>query len=230
MIGLGTSTKRERTHVYVNSIAERNAYPAALRDWGMVITVINYPAAGEQTDYELTYSAGASLSDNTKWIAGGGGGGGNTSTPGAEYFTGDGATTDFALAAPNAVLISGVFVNGERMKEGTHYTKNNATKTVSFVTAVDNGVDIDIEYFTDLSVTNISGLPRMMGNYDASSNLFPETGGSGVGRAVEQGNIFLVTTPGDLTIDGTPETVPFGTILWALDDSPGQDDTKWRVI
>lgn len=229
MIGLGTSTKRERTHVYVNSIAERNAYPPALRDWGMVITVINYPAAGDQTDYKLTYSAGASLSDNTKWLLDTGGGGGST-VPVTESFVGDGVTTDFVLSSADPVIINGVYANGQRLTEGTHYTKNDATKTVTTTDAVVVGVALDIEYFTGLSVTNISGLTRSMGDYDASSNLFPETGGSGVGGAVENGNIFRVTVPGDLIIDGAPETVPVNTLLWAMDDNPGQDDTKWRVL
>lgn len=230
MLGLGSTTKRERTHVHVNSIAERNAYPPALRDWGMIITVINYPGAGDQTDYQLRYSAGASLSDNTKFVVYTGGGGGSSSIPVTESFVGDGVTTDFVLSSATSVLISGVYANGQRLTEGIHYTKDNAAKTVSTTDAVPAGIGLDIEYFSDLSVTNISGLTRMMGDYDASSNLFPEAGGSGVGGTVEQGNIFRVTVAGDLTIDGAPETVPVGTLLLALTDAPGQDDANWRLI
>jgi len=64
------------------------------------------------------------------------------------------------------------------------------------------------------------------GNYDASTNLFPEIGGTGGSGVVLRGNQFPVTVGG--TLNG--EHVPAGSILFALDDQPDQDALKWRVI
>jgi hypothetical protein len=78
------------------------------------------------------------------------GGDANPSSPETEYFVGDGATTAYVISESEDILIHSVFVGGQRLKEGTHYTKSNTTKTVTFLSAVSDGVDIDVEYFTDL--------------------------------------------------------------------------------
>lgn len=64
------------------------------------------------------------------------------------------------------------------------------------------------------------------GNYDASTNLFPVAGGSGTGGIVLTGNQFFVSVAGNLG----GELRPVGSILYALEDEPEQDNTKWRVI
>ncbi len=72
-----------------------------------------------------------------------------------------------------------------------------------------------------------------MGDYDASTNLFPDAGtatGSGDSGAIEEGNEFRVDgTPG--TIGGilNGEGIPVGQILRALTNAPGQDPTKWKI-
>ncbi len=64
------------------------------------------------------------------------------------------------------------------------------------------------------------------GNYDASTNLFPEVGGTGSSGVVLRGNQFPVVVGGNLN----GEFVPAGSILFALDDQPAQDASKWRII
>lgn len=66
----------------------------------------------------------------------------------------------------------------------------------------------------------------LRGNYDASVNTFPASGGTGTSGAVLRGNMFTVTVAG--TING--EFVPIGTVLMALTDSPGQTESNWRRI
>ena len=69
------------------------------------------------------------------------------------------------------------------------------------------------------------GLFDDRGNYDASVDLYPSTGGSGAAGAVLKGDVWFVTVAG--TIDGVD--IPVGSSLRALDDAPAQDSSKWAV-
>jgi hypothetical protein len=68
--------------------------------------------------------------------------------------------------------------------------------------------------------SNFSGGNRWRGDYDASTNLFPNPGD------VLPGDEFFVSVPG--TLDGEP--VPFGTILKARTINPNQVAANWRKI
>lgn len=68
---------------------------------------------------------------------------------------------------------------------------------------------------------------RDMGVWDASGGLFPTTGGSGSGGAIEAGNQFRISVDG--TLAGIPVTQPYSYIR-ALYDAPGQDGTKWYIV
>jgi hypothetical protein len=82
---------------------------------------------------------------------------GGATTPAAQSFTGNGATTVYTLTDPSSVSISGVFMGGQRFTEGVHYTKNNTTKTVTFTTAPANGITFDVEYFSGVSISGGGG-------------------------------------------------------------------------
>lgn len=71
-----------------------------------------------------------------------------------------------------------------------------------------------------------SGLWRLRGNYNGATNLFPTTGGTGVGAAIESFNVWVITSYG---IVGSTD-LSVGSFLIALVDNPGQDETKWRVL
>lgn len=67
-----------------------------------------------------------------------------------------------------------------------------------------------------------------MGNYNAATNLLPDTGtavGSGAGGAISKGDEFTFSAAG--TIDG--ELYPLGTIARAKVNIPGQTLTNWRL-
>lgn len=64
------------------------------------------------------------------------------------------------------------------------------------------------------------------GNYDASSNLFPATGGSGGSGAILADDIWYISVPG--TIGGTP--VVLGDAIRALVDAPAQAANKWQIF
>lgn len=72
----------------------------------------------------------------------------------------------------------------------------------------------------------VTGLLDDRGNYDASSNLFPSTGGSGSGGAILKGDIWFISVTG--TLGGT--SVAVGSSVRALVDSPGQTSSNWSIL
>jgi hypothetical protein len=77
-----------------------------------------------------------------------------------------------------------------------------------------------------LAIANqIGSAKSFRGGYDASSNLFPTTGGSGSGGAVQAGDVWVITTGG--TLGGT--VVSQGDTLIALVNTPGQTASNWSI-
>lgn len=71
----------------------------------------------------------------------------------------------------------------------------------------------------------VLGLWDDRGNYDASSNVFPSSGGSGESGAILKGDIWTISVGGTL---GGEEVVP-GQTVRALADAPGQTDVNWAI-
>jgi len=63
------------------------------------------------------------------------------------------------------------------------------------------------------------------GNYDASGNTFPSSGGSGSGGAILKGDLWFVSVAG--TLGGV--AVNIGDQVRALVDTPGQTASNWAV-
>jgi len=76
--------------------------------------------------------------------------------------------------------------------------------------------------------TDAAGLNTVndRGGYNASTNLFPVTGGSGTTGTVKKGDMWTLTVAGTLN----SVTEPVGTVIRALIDAPGQTATNWLVI
>lgn len=72
----------------------------------------------------------------------------------------------------------------------------------------------------------VAGLLDLRGSYDASSNLFPTTGGSGTAGAVLKGDFWFVSVPGILG----GQSVPLGSSFFALVDAPGQTAANWALL
>lgn len=72
----------------------------------------------------------------------------------------------------------------------------------------------------------VSGLLHYRGGYDASTNLFPSTGGSGIGGAIMKGDTWIIEHAG--TLGGDP--VFIGDTLIAGIDSPGQILANWNIF
>jgi len=72
----------------------------------------------------------------------------------------------------------------------------------------------------------VVGLFDDRGNYDASSNLFPSTGGSGIAGTILKGDVWRISVPG--TLGG--ELVDVGDSIRALADSPAQTSANWATF
>lgn len=71
----------------------------------------------------------------------------------------------------------------------------------------------------------VSNLLDLRGNYDASSNLYPTTGGSGSGGAIAKGDTFIINGAG--TLGG--QAVENGDVINALVNTPGQIASNWNI-
>lgn len=72
----------------------------------------------------------------------------------------------------------------------------------------------------------VVGLFDDRGNYDASTNLYPSTGGSGPAGAILKGDVWRISVAG--TLGGI--TVDVGDSLRALVDAPAQVDANWALF
>lgn len=72
----------------------------------------------------------------------------------------------------------------------------------------------------------IVGLLNDRGNYNASGNVYPSSGGSGVAGAVRKGDVWYISVAG--VLNGA--AVYVGDTVRALVDSPGQTAGNWSVM
>jgi hypothetical protein len=72
----------------------------------------------------------------------------------------------------------------------------------------------------------VVGLYDDRGNYDASGNVFPSSGGSGAAGAVLKGDVWYISVAG--TLGGVPVIV--GDSVRALVDAPGQTASNWALM
>lgn len=72
----------------------------------------------------------------------------------------------------------------------------------------------------------VAGLLDYRGAYNASTNVFPSTGGSGTAGAILKGDLFIVSVAG--TLGGS--AVQIGDSLIAAVDTPGQTAGNWNIL
>jgi hypothetical protein len=71
----------------------------------------------------------------------------------------------------------------------------------------------------------VVGLLDDRGNYDASGNAFPSSGGSGSAGAILKGDLWTISVAG--TLGGVAVTA--GDVVRALVDTPGQTSSNWAI-
>ncbi|MFN8238643.1 MAG: hypothetical protein U0T77_10785 [Chitinophagales bacterium] len=130
-------------------------------------------------------------------------------------------------------------IEGDFMKTWVDF---NAAQYIlaSTLSNVNNTSDMDKPVSTAQSAANavvlasaqsyadslVIGLLDDRGNYDASGNLFPATGGSGASGAIKKGDIWTVSVAGTLG----SKAVSSGDTVRALVDAPGQTSANWAVM
>lgn len=138
-------------HLEVRNIRLRDAVQP--RRWGMLVTVFKDDAPSNNTTWVLVQGLSSqNRNDNGNWqtikdwmLSLGVGMG---PVPKTAYFDGDDTETEFTIDEPGVIQINGVFVGGQRYREGVDYTKDNQTKKVTFTAPVPSGIGIDVEYFS----------------------------------------------------------------------------------
>ncbi len=98
-------------------------------------------------------------------------------------------------------------------------------KATDFVT-LNNTLYPTTQAVADYVANAVVGLLDYRGSYDASTNLFPATGGSGVLGAVLKGDFWICSVGG--TLGGVAVTP--GDLIIALVDTPGQTSTNWDLV
>lgn len=72
----------------------------------------------------------------------------------------------------------------------------------------------------------VVGLWDDRGNFDASVNAYPSSGGSGTAGAILKGDVWTVSVAGTLP---TGRVVEIGDIVRALVDTPGNTEANWAI-
>jgi hypothetical protein len=116
----------------------------------------------------------------------------------------------FQISANGINLASGPTVNSIT-------TSSTSTSTTALMTA--NTIQ------SAIASAIVSG-KSFRGGWDASGGLYPATGGSGVGGAINMGDWWYITIGGTV---GTNPVQP-GDQIYALQDIPGQIDANWLVV
>lgn len=130
----------------------------------------------------------------------------------------DGTDSTEVSVTPTAVSVSA--------QNGTDAASLTVTATSIDFTAnsvTKNSSEIATQSYVDGMV---AGLLDDRGSYDASTNLFPSTGGSGTAGAILKGDIWYISVAG--TLGGVPVTV--GDSVRSLVDTPAQTSTNWSVL
>ena len=74
--------------------------------------------------------------------------------------------------------------------------------------------------------TSVLGLLNYRGSYNASTNLFPATGGSGLAGAIRKGDFWICSVAGTL---GSTAVTP-GDLIISIVNTPGQTAANWDLI
>ena len=106
------------------------------------------------------------------------------------------------------------------------YTPEDVANKATNFSTVNDTLYPSVKAVNDHIDARLVGLWDDRGSYDASSNLFPSTGGSGTAGAIMKGDIWTINVQG--TLGGV--VMHIGDTVRALVDSPGQTSTNWALL
>jgi len=128
------------------------------------------------------------------------------------------------IAANLSGTNTGDETNGTILTKIGYTPENDANKATDFST-LNNTKYPTTQAVKTLVDASVVGLFDDRGQYNASSNLFPSTGGSGSAGAILKGDIWLISVAG--TLGGV--AVAIGDQVRALVDTPGQTASNWAI-
>ena len=126
--------------------------------------------------------------------------------------------------APKSVSANNLHANYLKPKNDLLYEKllNKATD----FTIVNDTLYPSVEAVKEYADSLLVGVINLRGLWDASTNLFPTTGGSGTSGAVRKGDLWYVSVPGVLA----GKNVNVGDSFFSLVNTPGQTASNWNVL
>ncbi len=206
--------------------------------WATDITVTNAIVggvtgnAGTATALQNARTIGGVSFDGTANITVATATGGFTVSGGALALGANNLTMTGSLGATGARVTKGWFTDIESTNMptvgGTSLSSTFealANKATDFST-LNNTLYPTTQAVSDYVATAVIGLLDYRGSYDASTNLFPATGGSGVLGAILKGDFWICSVAG--TLGGVAVTA--GDLIIAIVDTPGQTSTNWDLI
>ena len=105
------------------------------------------------------------------------------------------------------------------------FTPENLANKATDFTTVNNTLYTTVQAVKGYIDAAVVGLFNDRGNYDASVNTFPASGGSGDAGAILKGDIWTISVAG--TLGGA--AVSIGDQVRALADTPGQTASNWTI-
>ena len=125
-------------------------------------------------------------------------------------------TLSSTMVAPGTLNVTTTFTVGATVSVDSISNSASASSATQLMTA----------NATQMAIANqISGAKSFRGGYNASTNLFPSTGGSGIAGAIQAGDVWEITVAG--TLGGT--NVYVGNTILALTNVPGQTAANWAI-
>jgi len=136
-----------------------------------------------------------------------------------------------SISQGNGISVSNTTPQAPSISIDTAVVQITSNLSTNIVTDAANTATSDTKYPSVKATKTyadglVVGLLNDRGNWDASGNIYPNVRGSGEAGAILKGDIFFISVAG--TLGGTPVAV--GSSVRAIDNTPGQDDTKWDIL
>lgn len=123
--------------------------------------------------------------------------------------------------------LAGSDINYQSIIDALTFTPENVANKVTSIGSSANDTNYPSELAVKTHADNlVVGMLNDRGAWDASVNVFPATGGSGVGGAIRKGDMWYVSVAGTL---GT-KSVNVGDSFRALVNAPSQVAADWSVL